>query len=149
MSDRFDDYGTEQDVFGLLPQDESLDDDELGGDDDGAGYSPLDKPLAFGWGFTSQEVGEHEPLAARLAREVPETTDAYLGDGLGDASDTDGELIDDQVGSSRAGRLVWAQQDADDPSSDLRASDVGIDGAGASAEEAAIHVVLDDDAWRA
>jgi hypothetical protein len=149
MSDGFDDYGTEQDVFGLLPPDESLDDDELGGDDDGAGYSPLDRPLASGWGFTSQEVGEHEPLAMRLAREVPEAMDGYLGDGLGDASDTDGELIDDQVGSLRAGRLVWAQQDADDPSSDLLASDVGIDGAGASAEEAAIHVVLDDDAWRA
>ncbi|WP_020013478.1 DUF5709 domain-containing protein [Promicromonospora sukumoe] len=148
MSDGFDDYGTEQDVFGLLPQDESLDDDELGGDDDGAGYSPLDRPLAYGWGFTPREVGEHEPLAARLAREEPEPTDRFLGDGLGDATDTDGELIDDQVGSQRAGRLVWAEQDDADPSSDLRATDVGIDGAGASAEEAAIHVVLDDDGWR-
>lgn len=148
MSDGFDDYGTEQDVFGLLPQDESLDDDELGGDDDGAGYSPLDKPLAYGWGFTLHEIGEHEPLATRLAREEPEATDRFLGDGLGDASDTDGELIDDQVGTLRAGRLVWADQDDTDPSSDLRATDVGIDGAGASAEEAAIHVVLGDD-WRA
>lgn len=147
MSDRFDDYGTEQDVFGLLPQDESLDDDELGGDDDGAGYSPLDRPLAYGWGFTPQEIGEHEPLAMRLAREEPEPADRFLGDGLGDTSDTDGELIDDQVGTVRAGRLVWAQQDDTDPSSDLRAIDVGIDGAGASAEEAAIHVVRDDD-WR-
>lgn len=149
MSDKFDDYGTEQDVFGLLPPDESLDDDELGGDDDGAGYSPLDKPLAYGWGFTPQEVGEHEPLASRLAREVPELTDRFAGDGLGDTSDTDGELIDDQVGSLRAGRLVWAEQDGTDPSSDLRATDIGIDGAGASAEEAAIHVVLDNDDWRA
>jgi len=148
MSDGFDDYGTEQDVFGLLPPDESLDDDELGGDDDGAGYSPLDRPLAYDWGFTPREVGEHEPLARKLAREVPEPTDRFLGDGLGDTSDTDGELIDDQVGNLRAGRLVWAEQDSTDPSSDLRATDVGIDGAAASAEEAAIHVVLDDDDWR-
>ncbi|MBE1876528.1 DUF5709 domain-containing protein [Myceligenerans pegani] len=145
MSDGLDDYGTEQDVFGLLPQDESLDDEEIGGGEDGAGYSPLDKPLARGWGFTPEEVGGHEPLAMRLAREVSEPVDVFLGDGLGDASDTDGELIDDQVGTLRAGRLVWAEQDGTDPSSDLRATDVGIDGAGASAEEAAIHVVLDDD----
>lgn len=149
MSNGPDDYGTEQDVFGLLPPDESLDDDELGGDDDGAGYSPLDRPLAYGWGFTPQEAGGHEPLGMRLAREVPELTGGFLGDGLGDTSDTDGELIDDQVGTLRAGRLVWAEQDDADPSSDLRATDVGIDGAGASAEEAAIHVVLDDDGWRA
>lgn len=148
MSDDRDDYGSERDVFGLLPADESLDDDELGGDDDGAGYSPLDKPLAYDWGFTPHEAGEHEPLAMKLAREVPEPTDRFLGDGLGDTSDTDGELIDDQVGTVRAGRLVWAEQDATDAASDLRASDVGIDGAGASAEEAAIHVVLDDDGWR-
>lgn len=148
MSDGRDDYGTEQDVFGLLPPDESLDDEELGTDDDGPGYSPLEKPLAYGWGFTPYEVGEHEPLAARLAREVPESTDTFLGDGLGDASDTDGELIDDQVGALRAGRLVWAAQDGADPSSDFRATDIGIDGAGASAEEAAIHVVADDDDWR-
>lgn len=148
MRDGFDDYGTEQDVFGLLPPDESTDGDELGTDDDGPGYSPLDKPLAHGWGFTSQEVGEHEPLAMKLARELPELTDDDLGDGLGDTSDTDGELIDDQVGYLRAGRLVWADQDSTDPSSDLRAADIGIDSAGASAEEAAIHVVADNDDWR-
>jgi hypothetical protein len=28
------------------------------------------------------------------------------GDGLGDTSDTDGELLDDEVGNFRAGRLV-------------------------------------------
>lgn len=63
---------------------------------------------------------------------------------MSDGSDDYGT---DQVGSLRAGRLVWAEQDDADPSSDLRATDVGIDGAGASAEEAAIHIVLDDD-WR-
>jgi hypothetical protein len=145
MSDGSDDYGTEQDVFGLLPPDESFDEDELGGADEGPGYSPLEKPLARGWGFTSHEVGELEPFATKLAREEPDESDLFLGDGIGDASDTDGELIDDQVGTSRAGRLVWAEQDSEDPSSDLRATDIGIDASGASAEEAAMHIVLDGD----
>lgn len=144
-----DGYGTEQDVLGLLPSDESLDEDELGEDEDGPGYSPREKPLAFGWGFTSGEVAEHEPPARRLAREAPENPDVFQGDGIGDASDTDGELLDDQVGTLRAGRLVWGEQESADPSSDLLATDIGVDGAGASAEEAAMHVVLDDDEWQA
>lgn len=144
MTDRFDDYGTEQEVFGLLPPDESLDDDELGEDEEGPGYSPPDRPLAFGWGFSSGEVAGHEPLAARLAREAPECSDLYQGDGIGDVADTDGELIDDQVGTLRAGRLVWGEQDIADRSSDLRATDIGADRAGASAEEAAMHVIVDD-----
>src|SRR5437763_12642122 len=43
------------------------------------------------------------------------------------------------------GRLVIGDIDASDPSSDYWAHDVGVDGAGASAEEAAVHVVSDDD----
>ena len=146
MSDRSDGYESEIDqaTFSLLPPDESSDSDELGQDVDGPGYSPLDRPLARGWGFTGHEAGELEPFATKLAREVPDVSDRFLGDGIGDALDTDGELIDDQVGQLRAGRLVWADQDSTDLASDLRATDVGIDGAGASAEEAAIHIVSDD-----
>ncbi|HVV19682.1 MAG TPA: DUF5709 domain-containing protein, partial [Pseudonocardiaceae bacterium] len=59
----------------------------------------------------------------------------------GDTSDTDGELYDDEVGTDRSGRLV-EDEDARD---DYFATDVGIDGAGASAEEAAVHVVPDDE----
>ena len=33
-------------------------------------------------------------------------TDRSDGDGIGDSADSDGELIDDQVGDTRAGRLV-------------------------------------------
>lgn len=129
----------------LLPADESLDDDELGDDVDGAGYSPPDRPIgSLAWGVTAYEAGTHEPLGRRLAREVPDTADDEVGDGIGDASDTDGEPVDDQVGSLRAGRLVWAVQDAGDPASDFRAEDIGVDGGGASAEEAAIHIVPDD-----
>ena len=96
-------------------------------------------------GTTEREARLGEDIAERVGREEPEVGDAPLGDGIGDTSDTDGELIDDEVGDVRAGRLVIADLDPSDPSSDLWADDVGIDGAGATAEEAAIHIVPDDD----
>ena len=72
-------------------------------------------------------------------------TDQWDGDGIGDTADSDGELIDDQVGDMRAGRLVAFDLDATDPGTDYRAHDVGIDGGAASAEEAAMHIVVDED----
>ncbi|UMG93375.1 DUF5709 domain-containing protein [Nocardioides sp. TF02-7] len=57
-----------------------------------------------------------------------------------EASDSDGE-----VGDQRAGRLVEPDQGGtEDTESDLLARDVGIDGAAASAEEAAVHVVPEE-----
>lgn len=48
----------------------------------------------------------------------------------------------DEVGDVRAGRLVADGSDAyADNRNDVLADDVGIDGAGASAEEAAMHVI--------
>lgn len=144
------DGGTEFDNSGddleLLPPDESLDSDELGDDIDETGYSPLDwRSANLSWGLTPREAHTSEPLSARLAREVPDESDEILGDGIGDSSDTDGEIIDDQVGSLRAGRLVFSDPTSLDPAADYWATDIGIDGGAASAEEAAIHVVVDDD----
>lgn len=134
------------DDYGLLPPDESLDADELGDDINEAGYSPLDwRPAELSWGFTPREARSHEPLSARLAREIPDEAEEVLGDGIGDTTDTDGEVIDDQVGSVRAGRLAWASPESFDPAADYWANDIGIDGGGASAEEAAVHTVLDQD----
>lgn len=135
------------DELGLLPPEESLDSDEF---DEGvfedAGYSPLDyRSGNLSWGLTAREARTSEPLSKRLAREEPDITDEEFGDGLGDAFDTDGELLDDQVGSIRAGRLVLADTTSLDPQADYWANDVGINGGAASAEEAAIHVVIDDD----
>lgn len=132
-------------VPGLLPPEESLDDEELGDDVDGPGFSPLDRPIgSTAWGVTAYEASMHEPLSLRLAHEVPDVGAEEFGDGTDDAAEISGELIDDQAGDSRAGRLVWADQDPADPSSDFRAQDIGIDGGAASAEEAAIHVIPDD-----
>ena len=134
--------------FDLLPPDESLDSDLLGedSDDDGPGYSPPERRSSeLSWGFTAREARTREPLAARLAREVPEhEPEEPMGDGIGDIIGTDGEILDDQVGSVRAGRLIWTEPGNPDPSSDFWASDIGIDNGAASAEEAAIHVVIDE-----
>ena len=109
------------------------------------GYSPPEKPWAVNdGGTTAREEAEGEGLDRRLARELPESWAAEDedDDGLGDKSDTDGELRDDEVGDVRSGRLL---DDGDGTDTELYARDVGIDGAGASAEEAAVHVVAAED----
>jgi hypothetical protein len=124
----------------LLPE-ESLDDDETGEDPD-EGYSPPERPWGlYAWGTTADEAADHESLGGRLSREVPESDEEPPGDVPG----TDGEWAgDQQVGDLRAGRLVLGDVDELDARSDYWASDVGIDGGAASAEEAAVHIVADD-----
>jgi hypothetical protein len=110
------------------------------------GVSPADRAwVGDGWGVTAREEAGGESLDGRLAREVPDGwSPDDDGDGLGDSSDTDGELWDDEVGDARAGRLLARDNGGtSDDDEELWASDVGIDGAGASAEEAAIHIVGD------
>ena len=114
------------------------------------GYSPSERERHVGrYGLVPSEQGRPEGLDERLAEEEP---DVAVGDGdlmagaAGDRADTDddGELLDDQVGSVRAGRLVATDGDAPDTERDEVASDVGPDGGAASAEEAAVHVVAGD-----
>ncbi|MFE7264071.1 DUF5709 domain-containing protein [Streptomyces sp. NPDC057592] len=105
------------------------------------GYSPPERPWAVeDQGTTAAEQHNGETLDGRLARELPESSD-LVGDGLGDLPGGDGELWDAEVGTMRAGRLT-RQLDIDEPDT-MAGEDVGIDGAGASAEEAAMHVVSD------
>lgn len=128
----------------LLEPEESLDSEQTGIELD-EGYSAPESPRELGaWGLTEREARTHESLARRLAREVPDVTDRWDGDGIGDSADTDGEVIDDQVGDMRAGRLVAIDIDPTDSTTDYRAHDVGIDGGAASAEEAAMHIVTED-----
>ncbi|WP_335937870.1 DUF5709 domain-containing protein [Streptomyces sp. PTD5-9] len=106
------------------------------------GYSPPERPWAVeDRGTTAAEQHSGESLEGRLARELPDVA-AADGDGVGDLSNGDGELWDMEVGVMRAGRLT-RQLDLDDPDT-LAAEDVGIDGAAASAEEAAVHVIPTD-----
>ncbi|WP_433556408.1 DUF5709 domain-containing protein [Pseudonocardia xinjiangensis] len=131
----------DDDVFEQLDAEDTL--DTTGPADPlDEGYSPPERPWAVDdWGTTASEEETGESLSGRLARELPDV-EPLQGDGLGDSSDTDGELVDDEVGDSRSGRLVAEDEgEATDEDDELFALDVGPDGAGASAEEAAVHVV--------
>jgi hypothetical protein len=93
-----------------------------------AGYIPPDRPFAVDrWGTTAEEMREGEPLDMRLAAEEPED---FPVDPFGRRIDAD-----------RAGRLVEDDEGAhEDRTAEMAATDVGIDGGAASAEEAAVHV---------
>jgi hypothetical protein len=136
VPDEYDD-----DVLEQLDAGDTLD---VGGPKDwlDEGWSPVERPWAMNaWGTTAREEAAGEGLDRKLARELADVEPAD-GDGLGDTSDTDGELRDDEVGRSRAGRLVAEDEGgAFDRDKGLFARDAGIDGAGASAEEAAVHLV--------
>lgn len=109
------------------------------------GWSPPERPWAVEHtGVTAAERRQGETLEQRLAEELPDPA-VPDGDGMGDCTDTDGELLDNEVGAARSGRLVAPDEGAhEDEESALIATDVGIDGAAASAEEAAMHVVDED-----
>lgn len=127
---------------GQLGYEDTLDDRDVPDPLD-EGVSPAERPwIGDGWGVTAREEATGESLDGRLARELPDGGGNDEGDGLGDTSDTDGELWDDEVGDVRSGRLLARDAGGvNDDEDELWASDVGIDGAGASAEEAAMHVV--------
>ena len=134
-----------EEATGVLEPEDTLDYREGVADVLDTGWSPPERPWAVNdWGTTESEESAGESLTGRLAREIPEATDDN-GDGLGDTSDTDGELVDDEVGGRRAGRLVESEDTWGDVEPELYAMDVGIDGASASAEEAAVHVVDERD----
>ncbi|MFT3660894.1 MAG: DUF5709 domain-containing protein [Gordonia sp. (in: high G+C Gram-positive bacteria)] len=122
--DAFDgDYQSEQ-----LQPEETLADGELTDVLD-RGYSPPDRRPV--------EHPDHEDLDRRLAEEEPEVYDAE------DGSDPDFPS-DGEAGARRAGRLVAPDEGtAADVDAQMLAHDTGVDGAGASAEEAAMHVIDD------
>jgi hypothetical protein len=130
---------------GLLEDDETL--EGRGVDVLDEGYTVPERPWEREhYGVTVREAHEHEGLDGRLARELPDTSDTDDGDGLGDATGTDGELYDDEVGVVRSGRLVDVEAAGEwDDFAYLNAVDVGRDGGAASAEEAAVHIVRDPD----
>lgn len=107
---------------------------------------PLDEGLSAperwsageGFGTTADEMKRGESLDQRLAQEIPED-DPY------DAEDYE-DVDDHEVGNARSGRLVDPDGgNGEDDEASLVGYDVGIDGAASSAEEAAMHVVDDED----
>ena len=131
---------------GLLDVEDTLDFDGVDDPLD-RGWSPPERPWAVEHsGVTASERLTGETLDQRLAEELPDApAPDGDGDGIGDCSGTDGELLDNEVGHLRSGRLVAPDEGAhEDEESALVATDVGIDGAAASAEEAAMHIVDED-----
>ncbi len=112
------------------------------------GYSPPERPYSRG------SLGStRESLEQLLAEEEPDPATR-----LDDPMDKDEQQRSDEaeretefpqrneVGDARAGRLVAPDQGfGEDVDADLVADDVGIDGGAASAEEAAIHVIDDEE----
>jgi hypothetical protein len=90
-----------------------------------------------GFGNTAAEERQGESLDQRIAQEEPDP----------EWDDWDEEdLDDDQVGDSRSGRLFAPDEGiGEDTDQAPLAFDAGIDGGAASAEEAAMHVVPDED----
>ena len=128
------------------------------------GHSPPDRPMGVDkFGTTAAEAEEGETLDMRLAEEVPDPNMQFddplarqpdpMGQRLDDDSEADRDSFDrdrhedsGEVGDERAGRLLAPDEGAhEDTEKDLVAGDVGIDGAGASAEEAAMHVIEPDE----
>lgn len=106
------------------------------------GYSaPENWGPGEGYGTTAAETAEGESLDRRLRQEMPDPdpfADEYAPAPVGD-----------EVGDERAGRLVAPDEGwAEDDEQALAGEDVGIDGAAASSEEAAVRVREDqpDDA---
>lgn len=114
------------------------------------GWNPPEKWSAGqGYGNTPYEEAVGETLEQRVAQEEPDPAakpiDELVEEAEAEAEEGDEDLTDHEVGVERAGRLVEPDEGAHtDDEKDLLATDVGIDGAAASAEEAAVHVVPDD-----
>lgn len=137
--------------FGQPLPDESVQLDQLQADDTlidrgvgdilDEGVAPPDNWSAGeGFGNTPAEMRRGESLEQRLAQEMPDTIDAG-----GPGWDTDPSGVR-EVGGVRAGRLVDANSgySGEDTESESIGHDVGIDGGAASAEEAAVHIVGED-----
>ena len=146
---------------------EDLEDYQVQDSTDTLSGAPGDDPLDRGvvpperwssgvrYGDTAAEQSEGESLDQLLAEEEPDDTldldedddepEDFEGDDDAGDEDVDGLLLDDGP-DPRAGRLVAEDEGAHpDEEEDLVASDVGIDGGAATAEEAAMHVVEEDD----
>ncbi|RNG28777.1 hypothetical protein EEJ42_11565 [Streptomyces botrytidirepellens] len=133
----------QEDAAPLDPQDAL---DERGYDEMlDEGYSPPEKPLGVTkHGTTAAEQHERETLDQRLAEETPDV-EAPAGDGVGDVQEGEGEPIDPEAGTDRAGRLVAPDEGTrPDVTKEVLARDEGIDAGAAGAEEAAVHIVPDE-----
>ena len=111
------------------------------------GYSPPERLYGRG------AFGPSETMDQMLAEEEPDPVsriNVILDEGeeqRSDAAEHEAEFPQRrEVGRARAGRLVAPDQGfGEDAEDELVAEDVGISGGAASAEEAAVHIIDDED----
>jgi len=117
----------------VLDAEDTLETDDLSADPLDTGISPPERhPASERFGVTGAEAREGETLDERLAQEEPDIPPV--------------EPVDES--EPRTGRLVSEDEGAHDvgPQGPRQfAEDVGRDGGAASAEEAAVHLVPDED----
>lgn len=124
---------------GVIEPGDSLDSDDPRDDVLDTGIDAGDRYLGSNkFGTTADEQSRGESLEAKLAEEEPDVSAEFEDDDEDEPAD---------LGSSpqeRAGRLIEPDEGAhEDDEDEVYAIDAGIDGAGASAEEAAVHIVED------
>ncbi|WP_323791090.1 DUF5709 domain-containing protein [Nocardioides sp.] len=140
-NDSYGDYSVDGD--NQLTVEDSLADPDVADALDRGYSAPEHYSPGQGFGNTPYEEASGESFDQRLAQEEPDL------DPDGPDPDTDHdeqweEAEDSEVGTRRAGRLVDPDQGLGaDVEQDLIGRDVGIDGAAASAEEAAMHIIGD------
>ena len=143
---------------GQLQPYDTLEQDDVADELD-RGYSPPEKPRGVdAFGTTVEEQRQGENLEQRIRQEEPDPNTAYGApeneSGLdeeedrvgGDDPDSiaaeDDFIGDAEVGDMRAGRLVAPDEGAhEDVDHEMVGRDVGVNGAAASAEEAAMHII--------
>lgn len=139
----------------LQPEDTLVDQDLE--DELDRGYSPPDSARgSTSFGTTAYEQSLDETIDQRILQEEQDPGSAYgaphnesgLDEELVGGDDPDAIAAEDdwlgdaEVGDRRAGRLVAPDEGThEDEDNEPYARDVGIDGAGASAEEAAMHII--------
>lgn len=167
MSER-EDLNTDLTSYSLDDEDQLQPEDTLTGTGEGdqdaldTSYSPPDSPRgSLAHGTTAAEQGRDESIEERIKQETPDPSSAAgapdnesgldverLGGDDPDAIDADQDWLgaDGEVGRGRSGRLVDDGEGfREDTESQAWGRDVGIDGGAASAEEAAVHLVDEDE----
>ena len=118
---------------GVLDAQDTLESDDLSADPLDTGISPRERrPASEGFGVTRAEAREGESLDQRLAEEEPDIP----------------AVAPDSEPEPRTGRLLAEDEGAHPVGQEEPrqfADDVGRDGGAASAEEAAVHFVPDED----
>lgn len=117
------------------------------------GFSPADTDRGSRYhGVTAGEQAHEETIDERMLQEEPDPysrlgvdEDRVGGDDPDAIAAEDDWLGDHEVGARRAGRLVAPDEGSHyDEEPHLVGRDVGVDGAAASAEEAAMHIIEDE-----